>query len=330
MKARHWRISWARARPIVGLSLPIVLMLLVQNLIGLIIIGMVSPFGDAAVAGIGIASSLFSMFMAVLFGIDTAVQALVAQRIGAGEPELAGRILNDALAIAVVAGLLLIVLGYAAGPAIFHAVTNDPAVVARGLPYLNAALPMLLFLGGNFAFNAYRNGAGMPRYSLLVSVVQLACGTLFSYLLIFGALGLPQMETAGAGLGVTLAALLALLAHLLLALRIVPVPGFVQTRLNWPGVRTILKIGLPVGLQQCLVFVGTTVSFGIVGLLGTGQVAAMNVLLNVLLLSILLASGLGVAALRPSLARPWGVGTLRRRNVAAGRSRGSAPLSLLP
>jgi Na+-driven multidrug efflux pump len=56
------------------------------------------------VAGIGIGSVLFSMLMAVLFGIDTGVQAVVARRIGAGQARLAGAALNDALAISVLAG----------------------------------------------------------------------------------------------------------------------------------------------------------------------------------------------------------------------------------
>jgi multidrug resistance protein, MATE family len=289
-------VPWQRIRIIFSLSLPIALILLAQTLMSLISIAMVSHLGDAAVAGVGIAGALFSTLMAVLFGIDTGVQALVARRIGAGQTLLAGIALNDALAIAVAAGLLLAMLGQIAGPELLHLVASDTAVVTYGLPYLNAALPMLLFLGATFAFSAYRNGAGMPRYSLLAVAIQLPCSALFSYLLIFGALGLPRLETAGAGLGATLAALVALLVHLLLAWRIAPVPGFLRTRPSWPGMRLILKIGLPVGLQQSLVYLGTTVYLAIVGLLGTGEVAAMNVVLTTMLLSILAASGMGIAA----------------------------------
>jgi Na+-driven multidrug efflux pump len=60
--------------------------------------------------------------------------------------------------------------------------------------------------------------------------------------------------------------------------------------------RSILSIGLPVGIQQSLVYLGTGVTFAIIGLLGTREVAAMNVMLAMMLLSILLAVGMGVAA----------------------------------
>lgn len=289
-------VPWQRARIILALSLPIALMLLAQNLMSLITIAMVSHLGDGAVAGVGIASGLFLMLMALLFGIDTGVQALVARRVGAGQMSLAGGVLNDAQAIAVVAGFLLTLLGYVAGPGLFALVTADPAVAARGLPYLYATLPMLPFVGVSFAFSAYRNATSKPHYSLLVSAIQLSCTACFGYLLIFGSFGMPRLETAGAGLGTTLAALVAFLLHGLLALRIAPIPGFLRTRPSWPGISLILKIGLPVGLQQSLVYLGITVSFGIIGLIGSGEVAAMNVVLTTMLLSILPASGMGIAA----------------------------------
>jgi putative MATE family efflux protein len=288
-------VSWARARIVFSLSLPTVLILLAQTLMSLTSIAMVSRLGDTAVAGMGIANALFSMLMAVLFGIDTGVQALVAQRTGAGRRVEAGTVLSDSLPVAGAAGLLLAFAGYFAGPGLFTLISNDPAVVACGLPYLNGALPMLLFLGAVLAFSAYRNGAGTPRYALLPVIVQLPCAALFGYALIFGALGLLGLGTAGAGLGLTLSALVALGVHVLLALWIAPVPGFLR-RPSRSGMLLILRIGLPVGLQQSFVYVGMAVFFAIVGQLGSVAVAAMNVVLTMMLLSILPASGMGVGA----------------------------------
>jgi MATE family multidrug resistance protein len=289
-------VEWARAKIILNLSLPIVLVLLAQNLMSLIGMAMVGYLDNAALAGTGIASALFSMLLAMLFGIDTGVQAIVARLVGHGSARLAGYALNDALAISSLAGLLLTAIGYAAGPGVFAKIADDPAVVARGMPYLNAALPMLLFQGATFAFSAYRNGAGTPKLSLLVTAIQLPCSVLFSYVFIFGAFGFPRMETAGAGLGVTLAAFAAFIVHVLLASRLAPIPGFLRTRPRLSGMQTILKMGLPVGLQQSLVYLGTSVNFAIIGLLGTREVAAANVILGMLLLSILPATGMGIAA----------------------------------
>src|SRR5437762_3359152 len=147
-------VRWMRVRIIFSLSLPMVLILLAQTLMSLLNIALVSHLGDAAVAGIGIGNAVLSMLMAVLFGIDTGVQALVARRIGAGLAIEAGNALTDSLPIAATAGLLLAVVGYLAGPGIFSLITDDPDVAASGMRYLNAALPILLFLGTLFAFSA--------------------------------------------------------------------------------------------------------------------------------------------------------------------------------
>src|SRR5262249_5566314 len=168
----------------------------------------------------------------------------------------AGHALTDALPIATAAGLMLAFAGYVAGSGLLGLITNDPGVAAAGLSYLNAALPALLFLGAIFAFSAYRNGAGTPRYSLLPVLIQLPCAALFNYLFIFGACGMPRLGTAGAGFGLTLSALVALGVHALLASWIAPVPGFLRAPPSRPGMRLILRIGLPVGLQQSLVYVG--------------------------------------------------------------------------
>ena len=92
-------VPWARVRTIVSLSLPIVLILLSQTLMGLISIAMVSHLGDTAVAGIGIGGALFSVLMAVLFGIGDGsikfalfVQALIGAGTAAGVATIGRRL----------------------------------------------------------------------------------------------------------------------------------------------------------------------------------------------------------------------------------------------
>lgn len=305
-----------RLRTIVGLSLPIALILLLHNLMTLAGIALVGHLGDAAVAGIGIAGALVSMLTALLFGIDTGVQALVARRFGAGEIREAGAVLVDGLAIAISAGLILAAAGYGGGPVLLPLVNDHPDIVDQALAYLTTSLPMLPLVGASLAFSAYRNGVRTPRYALLTVVLQFPCYALLGYAFVFGMFGLPRLGTAGLGLAATLASLIGVLAHLAIAGHVAPIPGLAGT---WPGrsgVRLLLRIGLPIGLQQSLVNVGMMITLAIVGLLGTEAVAAMNVLLVLMLMSILPASGMGVAAATlvgtalgrndPRDARRWG------------------------
>ncbi len=289
-------VAWGRAKTILRLALPTAFALVIQNVMSLVSIAMVGHLGDAAVAGIGVAGTVFSMLLAVLFGLDTGVQAVVARRAGAGELHRAGGTLNDALLISALAGLLLAAVAWVAGPCVLAMIVDDPAVITHGTRYLTALCPMLLFTGVNFAFSAWWNGAGVPKRSLLVILIQLPFNILFSYVLIFGAFGLPRLDTLGAGLGITLAALVGLAVHAVLASRIAPIPGFLRRAPTWAGVAMLLRIGLPVSVQQFLLYVGLAIYFAIVARLGTREVAAVNVMGALMLLSIFTATGLGIAA----------------------------------
>src|SRR4029078_12482975 len=98
-----------RVRTIIGLSLPIASALLAQSLLSLTSVAIVSRIGYEALAGVGIANAFLSMLMALLFGIDTGGQVLVARRVGAGQVPHATAALQDGIAVATVAGLLLVI-----------------------------------------------------------------------------------------------------------------------------------------------------------------------------------------------------------------------------
>jgi putative MATE family efflux protein len=288
-------LDWMRMKFVIRLSIPIASSLFAQVIVVLVNAAMVGRLGIDALAGVGVAGEIYTVFAAILFGIDAGVQALVARRSGEGKLHLAGDILTDALVISSLAGLLLATIAFFAGPTILAMIVHNPAVVARGAPYLRVTCPALLFVGANYAFNAYWNGSGVPKYTLLVTMIQLPCSVLFSYLLIFGVLGLPAMETVGAGLGAMLASFLALCVNVLLVTRYRPVPNFLRKRPSAAGMKTIFNLGLPISLEQCTLHIGTAVFFVIIGLLGARQVAVVNVLIGLDHLAILPAIGIGIA-----------------------------------
>ncbi len=314
-------IEKSRLKKILELSLPIIGVILAGNIMSLIDTAMVGRLGDAALASIGIASTLFTMFGALFYGIDTGVQAMVARRIGEDNPQLTGMTLNAGILISVIAGTVCVCLGYLILPRVCSVMIPDSEVIEKGVSYLMMRMPSLLFLGANIAFGAYWNGIGMPKWSLLVTLIQLGSNVCFNYLLIFGISGFPRLETAGAGLGSTLAVFVALLAHIVIGLKHARKNGFLQSLPDSKTSKTIIKLGLPVSIQQFSVMVGMAISLKIVGLLGTKEVAASNAVVVVLVAQIMLAVGMGLAATTfvgqalgrndPDDAKQWGWDTAK-------------------
>lgn len=305
---RVWRIA--------GLSAPVVGVLTAWSLIGLASLAMVGRLGVAAVAGVGVAGGVYAMLQAVLNGIDAGVQALVARRVGAGESEAAGRTLNDGLLLGLLVGAPLAAIAWVAGPRLAGLIVHDAAVIAAARAYLMALSPSLAILGMTYAVVAYWNGAGAPKFSLLVTVVEAPVAIGLNAVLIFGLFGAPRLGVLGAGLGSTLTAGFGLAVHLLLAKRVLKVPGFLARPPSLSGVLAVLRIGAPVSAQQCLAFLGLMVFLALVARLGVRAMAVGNVLAQVMQVETLAATGVGIAA--ATLAG----GALGRRQSADARAWG--------
>src|SRR6185369_1221634 len=218
---------------------------------------MVGRLGDASLAGMGLASTFFMLLLALLYGLDTGVQALTSRATGAGDAGRVGQILVNALAIGVPLGGLLTLAALIAGPPMLRAVTADAAVLAAGSAYLAFAAPTLLLLATTIPFNAAWIGSGRPRISLGVTAITAPVQVGLGLWLI---LGPPRLGTAGAGLAMTLANMLGLVVQVLLATRWRPIPGLLTSRPDGAGAALIARLGWPVSLQQSLAQIGLMVA----------------------------------------------------------------------
>lgn len=285
----------SRTGTIFRLSWPLVLVFVCQNAMLAATIAMAGRLGDAALAGVGVGNALFAVCLALLFGLDTGVQAIAARRSGSGDMAGARAALADGLTLGVVAGVLLATTTYFVAPVALAYAVDDLAVIRAGTQYAKAAAPALLWFGISLAFSAYWNGTARPKFSFLAILVQLPVSVLSSYLLIFGALGLPRLEATGAGLGMTFGAAAATLTHVLVSRTRPGERHIFSAPPSWPGIAATLRIGSPVSAQQALLYVGTLIFLGIIALLGTREVASANVIGALILFSILPATGVGIA-----------------------------------
>jgi len=300
-------------RAIRALSAPLVAFFLIQNLVGLAALALVGRIGDAALAGVGLGNVLYTLLLALLYGIDTGAQASISRAAGAGASALAGRMLTNALALGAPLGAVLALIAAFLGPGLVAAMIHDPVAAAAGAAFLRCAAPALLLQGITIPFNAYWIASGRPGVAFRVTAFIAPCQILLSVLLIAGG---PMRGAAGAGLALTFAGLIGLAAQTLLAARWRPIPGLLGEAPDRARLAAIARIGWPISVQQSLSQVGLMVAYAIVARIGTAEVAVVNVLSNLMLLPIQIAVGMGVAAatlvgqalgrLDPAEARRWG------------------------
>ena len=285
----------ARRTRIFSLALPIIGGMVSQNLLNIVDTAMVGFLGDAALAAVGLGSFVVFMCQAMIMGISTGVQSTAARRKGEGRADRAAAILNAALGIVLVlAPLLSLFLIQLAGPA-YPYLNADPAVIERGVPYLEWRLAAIVFVGMNFAFRGYWNALDMSRVYMNTLIIMHACNIILNYALIFGKLGAPELGVTGAGMASAISMAVGTVVYFFLGYRHVRKDGFLRCMATKQETAALIRVSLPAGLQQVFFAAGLVAMFWIIGRIGTPELAAANVLITVLLFAILPGLALGLA-----------------------------------
>jgi putative MATE family efflux protein len=285
-----------RRRRILSLALPIIGGMASQNVLNLVDTAMVGTLGAASLAAVGMGSFANFMAMAFIMGLSAGVQAIAARRVGEGRWGETACSLNAGLLIAVAVAVPWSLAVFWFADRLFPFLVDDPEVVAIGVPYLRARLAGMVAVGMNFAFRGFWNGIGQSRRYLQTLVIMHVCNVILNWLLIFGHFGLPAMGATGAGIGTAVSGFVGTAIYIFLALRHARESGFLRRLVDRKTITSMLRLSVPAGLQSFFFAAGMTAFFWIIGRVGTAELAASNVLVQLLLVVILPGVGFGLAA----------------------------------
>jgi len=283
------RLIWAIAVPIMGGMMS-------QNILNLVDIAMVGHLGDTALAATGIGS--FTNYLAISFiiGLAAGVQAMAARRLGEERYSETAVPLNGGLMLALIIGLPLCAILYLAIPSAYAFLSDDPAVIAQGVPYLQVRILSMVAVGMNFSFRGYWSAIHMTGVYLRTLLVMHACNIFLNWVLIFGHLGAPELGVLGAGLATTISLYIGTGLYFFFAYRHARDKGFLDRIPTRSTLWQQLKLSLPASLQQVFFSAGLVTLMWIVSQIGTAEVAAVNVLMTFHITAILPAFGLALAA----------------------------------
>jgi multidrug resistance protein, MATE family len=285
-----------RLRRILLLSLPIIGGMMSQNIMNLVDTAMVGTLGDAALGAVGLGGFANFMFMALLLGISVGVQTTAARRKGEGRLDETAVPLNGGLLIMLCIAPPLSLLLYWAVPAIYPYLNSDPDVIRQGVPYLQARVLAVMFVGANFAFRGYWNAVDLPRLYMGTLIAMHASNIFLNWVLIFGNLGAPALGAHGAGIASAASTVVGFSLYIWLGFRHARTAGFLQRVPGRAQLGALVRLSLPSGIQQLFFSTGFVLTFWIIGQVGTREMAAATVILNLTLVAILPGLGLGLAA----------------------------------
>ncbi|MGB5809581.1 MAG: MATE family efflux transporter [Polyangiales bacterium] len=295
-KAPLLAVPVARRRRILGLALPIIGGMLSQNVLNLVDAAMVGSFGDAALAGVGLGGFANFLLSSFILGLSAGVQAMAARRVGEGRMHETAVPLNGGLLIALALAVpwSAVLINYA--PEYFPVLASDPAVVEQGVPYLRARLVAMVAMGMNFAFRGYWNAVDKSILYMRTLISMHALNIFLNWVLIFGHLGAPELGATGAGIASAISTFFGTASYFVLGSRHAREGGFMHGLPDRATVTTMLRLAAPAGLQQFFFAAGMTVFLAMVARMGTSELAATKVIIDLLLVGILPGLGFGLAA----------------------------------
>ena len=276
---------WPIAVPLGGAMLS-------QALIGLVDTALVGHLGGLALASVSIGSYLVFILVAIVTGFGTGWHSLISQH----AQSHSGLLLSG-----LVYGILF-ALGLAARAAYFftdliNVFVLDDRINSLAAYYGQTRLWGLPAIVISIAARIYWSEQGAPwQYTKVILLVHLANAGI-SFCLIYGVGGLPAMGAVGAGVGTSIALWLGVFLQLTLVLSRHVKGVHLYAPLNLKNARLLLGFSWAPMLQQLMFALHLAVFLWIVSQLGASVMAASFAVLNVGLLMVLPAVGLGQAAL---------------------------------
>lgn len=269
-----------------------------QNILNLVDTAMVSrlEYSNAALAAVGLGGFLLVVTQAIILGFGTGVQASASRRKGQGRERETALFLNAALVIVIAIAPLLSISVISAVPNIYPLINADPQVIALGVPYLQIRALGIIFVAMNYSFRGYWNAIDLTRLYMRTLISMHAVNILLNYILIFGNLGAPALGVRGAAIASVSALGFGTCVYFIFGLRYARANGFLRGLPSVNDTITLVRISVPAGIQQMFFAAGFVATFWIIGKVGTAEVAAAAVLLNVMLIAMLPGMGLGLAA----------------------------------
>ena len=191
-------------RDVVTLVLPIVAQNLITTSLGLVDTFMVGALGEAPLAAVTLANIPVFVIQLVIFGLQSGSSVLISQYWGKGDTDSISRVIGVGCYAAGAISALFAVAMSGFPTQLMGLLTNDPALAELAADYARIVGPSYLLNSITGVYVGAHRSMEHPRLGLIIFSISMCTNTFLNWVLIFGNLGAPRMEVAGAALATLL------------------------------------------------------------------------------------------------------------------------------
>lgn len=282
-----------------SLGLPLIGSHLARMAIGVTDTVMIGWYGVEALAALVIATSFLMILFFLGMGFGTGVMGLIATSIAKGDETEVRRAARMALWLSGLFSLAVMPLMWWSEP-ILLALGQTPLTAELSQNYLRIAGWGLLPMLAGLTLNSYLAALERTQVVMWVTVLGIPMNIAFNWVLIFGNFGAPELGVRGAAIAslsvqiLQLVMLVAYAAWLPMARKYNLFQRF--WRPDWQAFFAVARIGWPIGLTMLAeggLFVASNI---MMGWIGTQELAAHGIALQIVSITFMAHLGLSNAA----------------------------------
>lgn len=289
----------AHARAILVLGLPLIGSHVAQIALQITDTLMMGWYSVEALAALVLGATVFFTIFIMGSGFAWAVMPMVAHAAGSGEETEVRRVTRMGLWLSALFAVLVLPVFWFSGP-LLRGMGQEAGVSTLAQDYLRimgpGMVPALLVM----VLKGYLAALERTQIVLWSTVAAAALNVPLNWVLIYGNLGMPALGVEGAAIGSLIVQVLSLLVLVVYAGRLQSLARFALFqriwRPDWPAFARVFRLGWPIGLTNLAEAGLFAASALLMGLIGTRELAAHGIAIEVSSVIFMVHLGLSNAA----------------------------------
>ncbi len=276
------------------LAAPVVLQNMITIMVNLLDTIMLGRYAEFQLSGSALANSFVGIYQILCMGIGGGAAVLTAQYWGAGDKAAIRKITVLMIRISMMFASVFFTMALVIPEQIMRIYSPDPEVIAAGAAYLRIVSPTFILTGLSQTLTIVLRSVREVRLPLINSVVSLFTNLFFNWMLIFGRLGMPELQIRGAAWATLIARSIEtaiLLYHLLVRDKKI---GLGLRHLREPCgayLQRYIQYSAPVVLSDFLLGLGNSAVSMVMGHMSTSFVSANTIVSMTVRLSTVMNQG---------------------------------------
>lgn len=282
----------------IALAIPISIGQLGHIMMGVVDNIMVGKVGTNSLAAAALVNGLFFLSMVIGIGISMASSPFFSMSKGQQNFDECGEILAHSLLVNFTFSLILSFITFITS--LFIPLLNQPyEVVVLAVPYMQvlslSVIPFMIFQ----TFRQFLESLSFTNPPMFIAIFANIFNAFFNWIFIFGKFGITPLGLFGAGIATTLTRWLMALTIFAFVLYSKQVkifhPKFLIKKYDTSLIKRLINIGIPSGFQYFLEVAAFSFSAVMIGWLGSTQLAAHQIALNLASVTYMIILGISSA-----------------------------------